>query len=697
MSLPSNPAQGKNPRTTTIALTAVLIVITAILWITYFVTGSEWNTPSIHWLPLAILATISSLVIFSLRITWTSSKKPSSFNLWIYGVTIIGGSIAFLFPLAIADYIGKDSEGSALRQMIIYATGGLLGAITLSETRRKNDLERSKFDKQNDQFTEQLNAQKENLKTELEAQKENLKTQLDAQKENLKTELEAQKENLKTQLESQLESQKEQINSQNEKDIRDHIRQVHAERRSRYTKAVEQLADDKAAVRLGGIYTLIGLVDEWLADENIKERDSRRKEGQVIINNLCSYIRSPFNLAEKRGTIEVATNPDIYSGNLNEDKAKLREEQGVRQTIFSEISNHLAESTKNSSTDDYWKGFNYNFSKSNIFYNLTGLTFSNPNFSNAEFNGPADFTGSRFLGKAIFKNTTFNSETYMSDRESAKTTFEGEVDFTGSIFKGKATFKSAIFNSLAYFSDIDSAKTTFDSEVDFTGSTFIGDAIFRNTTFTLTATFSSEYSSRTNFEAGSDFSLSTFTHNANFSNVNFHQYSNFELTSFGGMAKFVTTNFYGSAQFSIWGGPQYSQDYSFSGDANFTDAYFKEGASFTERHFEKSAVFRNAIFEGPAYFDEGRITDRGIFTNTIFKDSSRFTLYNFGNSTDFKEAKFSTDRAHEFDRTQNIALGSVPIDIGWPQNQIPLGSRYGLLNSWDSKTKSFTVTSDPAK
>ena len=42
-----------------------------------------------------------------------------------------------------------------------------------------------------------------------------------------------------------------------QKNKNDHIRQVHAERRSRYTKAVEQIANEKASVRLGGsLYTL---------------------------------------------------------------------------------------------------------------------------------------------------------------------------------------------------------------------------------------------------------------------------------------------------------------------------------------------------------------------------------------------------------------------------------------------------------
>lgn len=590
----SEPATSDNKRDGKTRLLATFGVITLVFWVIYFCTGAERNSPEIHWLPISLMMTIIFVIILFLWKKLWVFKNISQFNSWIFGVTLIGGTIAFLLPLGIANEFTKDGEGTALRQMLIYTTGGLLGVITLSETRRKNDQEKKKN------------------------------------------------------------------KDEKKKNKQDHIRQVHAERRSRYAKAIEQLADEKAAIRLGGVYTLVGLTDEWLADKSIKDEDDRRKEGQVIINNLCAYIRSPFSLAEKREIIEAATtSPYVYSGNLNEDKAKLREEQEVRQTIFNEISNHLAESTKKSPTDNYWKYFNYDFSKSKIFYSLNGLTFSNPNFSNTEFTGPANFTGSRFIGKAIFKNT--------------------------------------IFNSLAYFSDIDTAKTTFEAEVDFTGSTFIGDAIFRNTTFTLDATFSSETSGMTNFESESDFSLSTFSHDANFSKGNFHERANFELSSFNGITKFRNTHFYGPAQFSVYGGLHISQEYSFSGDADFTNAYFKEGASFTERYFEKSAIFRNAIFEGPAHFAEGRITDRGIFTTTIFKDSSRFILYNFGTSTDFEEAKFSTDRAHEFDRTQNITLGSVPIGIGWPQHQIPLGSRYGLLSSWDSKTKSFTVTSDPAK
>ena len=174
-----------------------------------------------------ILCLVTSILVLALLILHIARyrKKPKwlrMFYVWIGVLAVLGGAWAFLFPLAITADFGKDGDGAALRQMLIYTTGGVLGVITLGENHRKNSLEKAK----NEQ---------------------------------------------------------------------DHIRQVHAERRIRYTTAIEQLSNDKASIRLGGVYSLVGLVDEWLADEKIIPNiEERRKEGQVIINNLCAYIRSPF-------------------------------------------------------------------------------------------------------------------------------------------------------------------------------------------------------------------------------------------------------------------------------------------------------------------------------------------------------------------------------------------------------------------
>ena len=91
------------------------------------------------------------------------------------------------------------------------------------------------------------------------------------------------------------------------KNDQEHMRQVHAERRSRYAKAVEQLADEKAPIRLGGVYTLVKLVDDWLDDEKtLPSKDERRQEGQIIVNSLCAYIRSSFPLAERHNELTLS-------------------------------------------------------------------------------------------------------------------------------------------------------------------------------------------------------------------------------------------------------------------------------------------------------------------------------------------------------------------------------------------------------
>lgn len=464
-------------------LLAVLFgLLPAASLVIYFWTGADWNNPNIHWLPIFLMLTIISVTILFLWKKVWFLKNISQFNSWIFGVTIIGGAIAFLLPLAIADNFSNNGEGTALRQMLIYTTGGLLGVITLSETRRKNDLEKSKFTEQQDQFRKQLEAQKENLESQLEAQKKTLSSQLKAQKENLNSQLQTQKDNLESQLKAQHDNLELQLTSQEKKDKRDHSREVHAERRSRYTKAVEQLAHEKATVRLGGIYTLVGLVDEWLEDEALTNKE-QIKEGQVIINNLCAYIRSPFKLAEKRATLESDTQPDNYQGNFFEDQVKLFEEQDVRRSIFNEISTRihpLNEEEEEEKLDCItWDVFEFNFQKSTVFYPLNRLTFFSPDFRNSKFFGPTDFEFSVFREIPMFQGTQYF----------------GDTDFSGAHFQGTALFQNSYFEKELIFNVTTlSAGAVFNNSI-FKGSTKIipilqGNISFNDALFSCSSTHS---------------------------------------------------------------------------------------------------------------------------------------------------------------------------------------------------------------
>ena len=217
-----------------------------------------------------------------------------------------GATTAFFLPLIlnIFKFIGDTDK---LTTALLASTGGVIAVFTLIKTHQKN---------QNDEISLQLDREK-----------------YEQQKEDRLKDIEMQN--------SQMKEQKRQFNKKIKQEAysshQEQIRQIHAERRSRYTKAVEQLANEKASVRLGGVYTLVGLADEWLADDNLNQ-DKRKEEGQVIINNLCSYIRSPFPLAAKINELLADSEPADYIGDFISDQATLRGEQEVRQTIFTEIS-----------------------------------------------------------------------------------------------------------------------------------------------------------------------------------------------------------------------------------------------------------------------------------------------------------------------------------------------------------------------
>ena len=475
-------------------------------------------------------------------------KDSSLFYSHIWATAIWGGALAFFLPIALDLGFGPNDDGRVLRQLLLYTTGGVLGVITLSETRRKNDLEKSKFDEQQDQFREQLKSQKDNIELQLKAQKK--------------------------------------------KDKKDHTRQIHAERRSRYTKAIEQLADEKAAIRLGGIYTLVGLVDEWLVDKSIKDEDDRRKEGQVIINNLCAYIRSPFPLADKideykaheeieerkekdsrhelseyeserfKTVLEYLTIPNEYKKpeDITTDYAKFHEEQDVRRTIFDEIHKRSSNISKNKrgkvvkTTSGPWSTFEFDFSRAPIFYSLNDLKIEKGNFSNAKLYADASFTGSDFVSDANFSNATFSNNAYFNKVAFSKATFISRaefnnvkftrVDFENATFTGDAEFDAVEFTQYASFS-----KATFENPVRFRYlAEFIGNVNFSEAVFTSEADFT-----RATFIQKVDFSKATFTQKVNFNGVIFKKYE----------PTFVQGN--SRAQFSVHSA---QEDYNFSHHSN---------------------------------------------------------------------------------------------------------------------------------
>ena len=508
----------------------------------------------------------------------------------LIGFGLGGGTAALILPWVLWSRYGMSSGSSdQLRLHLLYVTGGIIAVLTLLQTNWKNQGDRLKIDadiKKNEQDAE--------------------------------------------------------------KNERDHIRQVHTERRSRYTKAVEQLANEKATVRLGGIYTLVGLVDEWLADETL-DPEEQQKEGQVIINNLCSYSRSPFPLAEKIDEYEArqelkeleSKKPDTLlpdeSSKLDtlrkrfEDSAEYQEpdniaalqaafheEQDVRRAIFEEMSKRsskvsMGKNKKVTVTPGTWSTFGFDFSRAPIFYPLNNLTIEQGNFVSARFYGEADFGGAKFAGAA---------------------------DFRDAKFAGAADFGGAEFTGLAYF-----------DYAEFAGG-------------------------HAEFDEAADFNNAKFTGNANFENAMFAGDADFDGAKFAGAAYFGEAEFAGTADFD---------GAKFARAAGFGNATFTENAYFSSAEFTEDAYFRGAKFSGKTSFEEAYFEKCApIFADA--SNSARFSAqvnpqeYLFEAHSESPHG-FSCGEAKLLNRTFILPHGAVLFDP----------------DSWDKEKRDYTRLSEPAQ
>ena len=404
--------------------------------------------------------------------TWFEKAFP-----WL----LVGGAalgLVLMIFLPVIFFQEKTAEQllaqSNLRSALLYTTGGAIAALGLLETYRKNTNDRTKANAD-------INAA--------------LKNQ-----------------------EHQTKVLKEQIRQFDDNAFKERK----AERRERYTKAVEQLGDEKAPIRMGGVYTLVGLVDEWLEEKSLSD-DERFKEGQVIINNLCAYIRSPFTLTSHYDELsqDSPTSEGIYKDKKEEfyiDKAILDSEADVRLSIIKEIHDRIQGPDKN--TPGAWSDFEYDFSGSTFFYpiDLTNSYYAKPiNFSGSTYQGGANFSDSTYRDEAYFGGSTyqgganFSDSTYKDVADFGGSTYQGRADFSRSTYQW-ASFIGSTYQGWAYFSD-----STYKSWAYFTDSTYQW-ASFNDSTYKSWAYFSdSTYENETNF-SGSIFYQETYFGEDGYSN-----------------------------------------------------------------------------------------------------------------------------------------------------------------------------------
>lgn len=73
-----------------------------------------------------------------------------------------------------------------------------------------------------------------------------------------------------------------------------HQRQVESALNDRFVTAVEQLGNkEQHPVKLGGVYSLMALAEDWVAfGDQSSLRERARKQAQVCVDVLCSYVKS---------------------------------------------------------------------------------------------------------------------------------------------------------------------------------------------------------------------------------------------------------------------------------------------------------------------------------------------------------------------------------------------------------------------
>ena len=135
----------------------------------------------------------------------------------------------------------------------------------------------------------------------------------------------------------------------------------------RYQEAATLLGDDKAPVRLAGVYAMARLADDW------------EEQRQTCVAVLCAYLRMP------------------WEPQAGEDH---RSDGQVRSTIIQIVNHHLQPQAIPS-----WSQLDFDFS---------GAVFRNALFAGAVFETVPNFQGCEWQGVCHFLKTTFRADALLT-------------------------------------------------------------------------------------------------------------------------------------------------------------------------------------------------------------------------------------------------------------------------------------------
>ena len=278
-----------------------------------------------------------------------------------------------------------------------------------------------------------------------------------------------------------------------------------ASRQERFLKAVELLNSAHSYTRLGGVHALVALTDEYLADESLSAEE-KHTDGQRIVDILCVYIRSPFELAFRYDELsQNKPNPhSAYRENHQEfslHRAELLAEAKVRQQALQEIHHrlrHFPQGDRRNYVEGSWSGFEYDFSNGVFFHpvDMKDSWYQNSvDFSGCTYYTSAEFSGSTYERNAYFCDSTyydwvfFNNSTYFGDAQWSGSTYHDSARFSWSVYYGEVSFHDSVYGGSVFFdqslyydealfySSTYRGETGFDGSL-YRGSVFVSDSVF---------------------------------------------------------------------------------------------------------------------------------------------------------------------------------------------------------------------------
>ena len=285
---------------------------------------------------------------------------------------------------------------------------------------------------------------------------------------------------------------------------------LNTSRQERYLKAVEFLDSAHSYTRLGAVHALVALADEYLTDQAL-QAEEKRTEGQRIVDVLCAYIRSPFELAFRYDELsQNKPNPHgVYRDNHQEfslHRAELLTEAKVRQQALQEIHRrlrHFPQGDRRSYVEGSWSGFEYDFSNSVFFYPVDmedSLYQNSVDFSGCTYYASAEFSGSTYERSAYFCDSTyydwafFNDSIYFGEAQWSGSTYHDSARFSWSVYYGEVSFHDSVYGGSVFFD-----QSLYYDEALFYSSTYGGEAgfdgsLYRGSVFVSDSVFDGEVS-----------------------------------------------------------------------------------------------------------------------------------------------------------------------------------------------------------